>query len=59
MPILPIAVLLAVSGWFAGKADAANDVTKVSSGTSFDLAKLGGYAIAGGIVYYFGKKIIK
>lgn len=30
-----------------------------NTGAGLDLTKLAGYAIAGGLIYYFGKKIIK
>jgi hypothetical protein len=65
MPILALSVLsaLGIGGWLGSSSNAAiehpSNIPASGNGAGLDLAKLAGYAIAGGLVFYFGKKIIK
>ncbi|MDX1939664.1 MAG: hypothetical protein SFU99_03885 [Saprospiraceae bacterium] len=54
----------ALAGWAFAGGQATNAVLTTpqqasANANSLDLTKLAGYAIAGGLLFYFGKKIIK
>lgn len=65
MPIIPIVVAVATGlgfgGWLGSSTNAAITTPEETQNTNggLNLTKLAGYAIVGGLVYYFGKKIIK
>ena len=65
MPVLLAVTSLLAGAWVIGKqTDAIQAPQSIPSGqsssaSSIDLTKLAGYAIVGGLTFYFGKKLLK
>lgn len=60
---MPLLALLPISAFAAYLGYKTNDALTTPQETinngGINLTKIAGYAIAGGLIYYFGKKIIK